>query len=93
VAIALRDDLARLAQGFRLLEDDSVPLGGRIWRRLRLRFAIGPLACEQAAWIGTVGERTLIAVASAGDGSLGPALPLVERSLASAAIAERQAGP
>jgi hypothetical protein len=56
-------------EGWRRVTDGRVidMLGGRVWQRIRVRFAVGPLAVVQTAWIGTVGGRTVVAVLSSGD--------------------------
>jgi hypothetical protein len=65
-AAELRDGWRRVASA-EMLDEDDVPAGGRTWRRLHARVAAGPLIFAQCAWIGTVGGRTLVIVASAPD--------------------------
>ncbi len=81
-ASSLRDGLMRVTDGGEILDDDQVPLGGRVWRRIKSRFAAGPMAFGQYAWIGTVDGRTLVVVLSAPDDVVTASL-----ALASAAIA------
>lgn len=69
-ATSLRDGLLRIADGCEILDDDHVPLGGRVWRRMRLRFATGPLVFGQSAWIGAVDGTTMVVVLSASDDDL-----------------------
>ena len=69
-AESLRDGMRRVTDGCEILDDDSVPLGGRIWRRIRSRFAAGPLAFGQIAWISSVGGRTIVVVLSAPDDAI-----------------------
>ncbi len=80
-ADSLRDGIRRVADGCEILNDDSVPLGGRTWRRIRSRFAAGPLAFGQIAWISSVDGRTIVVVLSAPDDAivahLGPAAAAV----------------
>jgi len=66
-ATALREGWRRVTDGREVIDDDDEPLGGRVWQRIRVRFAVGPLAVVQTAWIGTVGGRTVVAVLSSGD--------------------------
>lgn len=65
-AAELRDGWRRVASA-EMLDEDDVPVGGRTWRRMHARIAAGPLIYAQCAWIGTVGSRTLVVVASAPD--------------------------
>lgn len=62
---ALRTSLLRVADGCQILDDDELPIGGRVWRRLRVRFAIGPVPFGQSAWVGSVSGKTVVAVLSA----------------------------
>ncbi len=80
---SLRDGYRRLADGCEILDDDQVPLGGRVWRRLRVRFAAGPLAFGQSAWVGTVGEHTVVAVLSAPDDRIAAHLTAASAAVAS----------
>ncbi|MBN8525437.1 MAG: hypothetical protein J0M02_08885 [Planctomycetes bacterium] len=73
-AQALRDGYVRITDGCEILDEDEVPMGGRIWRRTRVRFATGPVLFGQSAWIGSVGGRTVVAVLSAPDERLAAAL-------------------
>lgn len=83
---SLRDGYRRLADGCEILDDDQVPLGGRVWRRLRVRFAAGPLAFGQSAWIGTVGNRTVVAVLSAPDDRIAAHLTAASAVIASISV-------
>jgi hypothetical protein len=80
---SLRDGYRRLADGCEIIDDDQVPLGGRVWSRLRVRFAAGPLAFGQSAWVGTVGSRTVVVVLSAPDDSLAVYLAAASSAIAS----------
>lgn len=80
---SLRDGYRRLADGCEILDDDQVPLGGRVWRRLRVRFAAGPLAFGQSAWVGSVGNRTVVAVLSAPDDRIAAHLAAASAAVAS----------
>jgi len=80
---SLRDGYRRMADGCEILDDDQVPLGGRVWRRLRVRFATGPIAFGQSAWVGTVGTRTVVAVLSAPDERLAGSLAAASAAVAS----------
>lgn len=82
-AASLRAGYARIADGCEILDDDDAPLGGRVWRRLRVRFATGPVLFGQVAWVGTVGTRTVVAVLSAPDERIGAALPAASAAVAS----------
>lgn len=67
----LRHAWMRMLEVASWLDDDDVPLGGRVWRRLRaiVRPPGEPLECT--AWIGQVGGRTVLLIlthpAAAGD--------------------------
>ncbi len=63
-AASVRDGYRRIGDGCQFIDDDDQPLGGRVWRRIRVRFAVGPLVFVQTAWIGAVDGRTVIAVLS-----------------------------
>lgn len=63
----LRDRFRRIAAHSSILDEDTVPIGGRAWYRLRTRFAIGPIVLGQSIWIGLINNRTVIGVLSAGD--------------------------
>lgn len=80
---SLRDGYRRMADGCEILDDDQVPLGGRVWRRLRVRFATGPVAFGQSAWVGTVGTRTVVAVLSAPDERIAGSLAAASAAVAS----------
>lgn len=67
---SLRSSLLHVTDGCRILDDDELPIGGRVWRRLRVRFAIGPAQFGQSAWIGTVSGKTIIVVLSAPEDEL-----------------------
>lgn len=67
---ALRSSLQRVADGCQFIDDDEVPLGGRIWRRMRVRFAVGPSPFGQSIWIGTVVGHTVVIVLSAPEDDL-----------------------
>lgn len=66
----LRSSLLRVTDGCQILDDDELPIGGRVWRRLRVRFAIGPAQFGQSAWIGSVSGKTIIVVLSAPEDEL-----------------------
>lgn len=82
-AASMRDGWRRVADGCEFLDDDDEPLGGRIWRRIRVRFAAGPLAFGQTAWIGSVGGRTVVMVLSAPDERAGGHLAAAAAAVAS----------
>jgi hypothetical protein len=63
-ATRLRDHLGTLAKDFQVLDDDELPLGGRSWRRIRMRFQAAGVAIDQAAFCGSVGGRTITVVLS-----------------------------
>jgi hypothetical protein len=67
---SLRSSLLRVTDGCRILDDDEIPIGGRVWRRLRVRFAVGPAQFGQSAWIGSVSGITIIVVLSAPEDEL-----------------------
>lgn len=67
---SLRTSLLKITDGCQILDDDELPIGGRVWRRLRVRFAIGPLQFGQSAWIGSVSGRTTIVILSAPEDDL-----------------------
>ena len=81
-ASSLRDGLMRVADGCEILDDDQIPLGGRVWRRIKTRFAAGPMAFGQYAWIGTVEGRTLVVVLSAPDDVVTTSLAPVSAAIA-----------
>lgn len=70
VCTSLRSSLLRIADGCQITDDDELPVGGRVWRRLRVRFAIGPVAFGQSAWIGVVSGKTVVTVLSAQEDDL-----------------------
>lgn len=80
---SLRDGYRRVADGCEILDDDTIPLGGRVWHRLRVRFATGPMAIGQSAWVGSVDGRTVVAVLSAPDEYLSSHLAKAAESIAS----------
>lgn len=82
-ASTLRDAWRRVADGCELLDEDDEPLGGRVWRRLRARFAIGPLVTVQTAWVGTVDGRTVVAIYSATEEHAAEHLPAAVAAVAS----------
>lgn len=82
-AASLRDGWKRVADGCDMLDDDDEPLGGRVWRRMRVRFAAGPLAFGQTAWVGAVAGRTVIFVLSAPDERIGLHLAAASAAIAS----------
>ena len=86
-AATLRDGWKRVADGCEFLDDDDVPLGGRVWRRIRVRFAAGPLAFGQTAWIGQVAGRTMVIVLSAPDDRIGGYLAVASATVASITLA------
>ena len=81
-ATSLKDGWKRVTDGCEILDDDNEPLGGRVWRRIRVRFAAGPLAFGQAAWIGSVNGRTVVAMLSAPDDRIGSHLASVTAAIA-----------
>lgn len=85
-ASSLRDGWKRVADGCEMLDDDDEPLGGRVWRRMRVRFAAGPLAFGQTAWVGSVGGRTLVIVLSAPDERIGLHLAAASAAVASISV-------
>ncbi len=85
-AASLRDGWRRVTDGCEMIDDDDEPIGGRVWRRIRVRFAVGPLAFSQCAWIGTVNGRTLVAVLSAPDDQLAHHLAAASTALASISV-------
>lgn len=70
-AASLRDGWSRVADGCEFIDDDELPLGGRVWRRIRMRFGAGPLTFGQNAWIGSVAGRTVVVILSGPDDSIG----------------------
>lgn len=82
-ATSLRDGWKRVADGCEMLDDDDEPLGGRVWRRMRVRFAAGPLAFGQTAWVGSVSGRTVVVVLSAPDERIGLHLAAASAAVAS----------
>ena len=82
-AASMRDGWKRVADGCELLDDDDEPLGGRVWRRMRVRFAAGPLAFGQTAWVGAVAGRTVVIVLSAPDDRIGLHLAAASDAVAS----------
>ena len=82
-ASSLRDGWKRVADGCEMLDDDDEPLGGRVWRRIRVRFAAGPLAFGQTAWVGAVSGRTVVVVLSAPDDRIGLHLAAASDAVAS----------
>jgi hypothetical protein len=83
ISASLRDGWTRVADGCELLDDDDEPLGGRVWRRIRVRFAAGPLAFGQTAWVGSVSGRTVVVVLSAPDERIGQHLATAAAAVAS----------
>ncbi|HAT09413.1 MAG TPA: hypothetical protein DCS97_02190 [Planctomycetes bacterium] len=86
---AMRSAYRRLTDGCEILDDDRIPVGGRIWNRLRVRFAVGPLAFAQTAWIGEAEGRTLVFVLSAPDDLLARHLQAATAAIASLSRAPR----
>jgi hypothetical protein len=82
-AATMRDALLRVTDGCQVIDEDTVPVGGRSWRRLHVRFATGPIVFAQSSWVGTVGGRTLIVVLSAPDERIGDSLLAATGALAS----------
>jgi hypothetical protein len=64
-AVRLRESLTAMTAGLRILDDDTIPLGGRTWRRQRVSFASGGTAWQQAWFCGSVGGRTTTVILSA----------------------------
>lgn len=83
LATAMRDAYRRITDGCEILDDDRIPVGGRVWHRLRVRFAAGPLAFGQSAWIGQADGRTLVFVLSAPDDQLADHLQAATAAIAS----------
>lgn len=88
-AAAIRDGLMRVGDGCEVIDADQIPLGGRVWQRIRLRFAAGPLEFGQSIWAGTVAGRTVTVVLSAPEEDLAAHLPAGAAVVASL----RSAGP
>jgi len=82
-AASMRDGWRRVSDGCDMIDDDDEPIGGRVWRRIRVRFAVGPLAFGQCAWIGQVNGRTMVAVLSAPDDHIVRHLVAASTTLAS----------
>jgi hypothetical protein len=82
-AASLRAGWQRMADGYKIIDDDLEPLGGRVWQRIRVHFAVGPLALAQTAWIGSVGGQTMIIVLSAPDDRIGGCLTAAAAAIAS----------
>lgn len=82
-AASLRAGWRRMADGCETIDDDLEPLGGRVWQRIRVRFAAGPLAFGQTGWVGSVGGRTVVIVLSAPDDRIGGFLAAAEAAIAS----------
>jgi hypothetical protein len=61
----LRSSWSRIADGCQFPDDNEVTVGGRVWRRLQMRFAVGPAAFAQTVWIGLVMGKTVVVVLSA----------------------------
>jgi hypothetical protein len=80
---AIRSAYLRITDGCEILDDDRIPVGGRIWNRLRVRFAAGPLAFGQTAWIGQTEGQTLVFVLSSPDEDLATHLPAATAAIAS----------
>ncbi len=80
---SLREGWKRVAAGCEMLDDDDEPLGGRVWRRIRVRFAAGPLAFAQTAWVGSVSGRTVVVLLSAPDDRIGLHLAAASAAVAS----------
>ncbi len=80
---AMRSAYLRITDGCDILDDDRIPVGGRIWNRLRVRFAAGPLAFGQTAWVGQAEGQTLIFVLSSPDEDLATHLPAATAAIAS----------
>lgn len=85
-AAVLRAGWQRVADGCTVLDDDDEPLGGRVWRRIRVRYAVGPLAVAQTAWVGSVGGRTVVAVLSSDDDAAAAALATAAAAIASISV-------
>jgi hypothetical protein len=79
----MRSAYLRITDGCEILDDDRIPVGGRIWNRLRVRFAAGPLAFGQTAWIGQTEGQTLVFVLSSPDEDLATHLPAATAAIAS----------
>lgn len=84
-AATMRAAWLRMTDGGEIVADETIQLGGQGWRRIRVRFATGPLAFAQCAWIGAVAGRTQVAVLSAPDDALDEHLAACQRYLADAA--------
>ncbi|MDW8372581.1 MAG: hypothetical protein RMM29_02895 [Planctomycetota bacterium] len=60
--LRLQEAWTTMFEALAILDDDALPLGGRVWQRLRVQYRIADLPWEQTAWIGRVGPRTLMLV-------------------------------
>lgn len=86
-AAAIRAGVLKVGDGTEIIDEDDLPIGGRVWRRIRYRFATGPLVFGQSAWIGQVGGHTVSVVLSAPDDRLAAQIDAATGLIASLAPA------